>query len=152
MAEIVTEHAFTLTAHVDPPRTIGNTFGPTRIVVDVTGGSVEGPLLTGKVLPGGGDWIQIRPDGTFELDVRVTIEADDGALIYMTYRGFRHGPAEVIKRLGAGEQVDPSEYYFRTAPFFETGSEKYAWMTKSVFVATGNRTPAGPVYDVFRVL
>lgn len=152
MVEIATEHAFTLTAAVATPRVIGNTFGPTRMVVDVTGGSVEGPLLTGKVLPGGGDWIQIRPDGTFELDVRITLEADDGALIYMTYRGFRHGPKEVIERLTAGEAVDPSEYYFRAAPFFETGDERYAWMTRTVFVSTGNRTPDGPVYDVFRVL
>jgi hypothetical protein len=152
MAEIATEHAFTLTAAVATPRIIGNTFGPTRMVVDVTGGSVAGPLFNGKVLPGGGDWIQIRPDGTFELDVRITLEARDGALVYMTYRGFRHGPKDVIDRLAAGERVDPSQYYFRAAPFFETGDERYTWMTKSVFVATGERRPDGPVYEVFRVL
>jgi len=86
------------------------------------------------------------------LDVRVTLEADDGALIYMTYRGLRHGPDDVMARVNAGEEVDPSEYYFRTAPFFETGSEKYAWLNNIVCVAIGRRNKKGPVYRVFEVL
>ena len=94
----------------------------------------------------------INADGVLNLDVRLTLETDDGATIYMIYRGYRHGPEEVIERLNRGEDVDPSEYYFRTAPMFETASEKYAWLNSVVCVATGRRNPDGPVYDVFQVL
>ena len=70
----------------------------------------------------------------------------------MTYRGIRHGPPEIIERIGRGEDVDPSLYYFRTAPFFETASEKHGWLNRIVAVATGRRRGSGPVYDVFEVL
>jgi hypothetical protein len=70
----------------------------------------------------------------------------------MSYKGFRHGPAAVLDRLNRGETVDPSEYYFRTAPFFETASAKYAWLNGIVAVATGHRTASGPTYQVYEVL
>ena len=94
----------------------------------------------------------IRPDGVLQLDVRLTLETDDGALIFMTYRGVRHGPDDVIARLNGGEDVDPSEYYFRTAPFFETSAGKYAWLNSIICIGKGNRIPAGPTYRVFEVL
>jgi hypothetical protein len=125
--------------------------GQRRIAV-LTGGSFAGPKLQGKVLPSGGDWIVVRPDGVVQLDVRAHLETDDGALIYMTYRGHRHGPKDVIDRLNRGEQVDPSAYYFRTTPYFETGAEKYAWLNRMCFVAKGHRLPEGPVYRVYTVL
>jgi len=94
----------------------------------------------------------VRGDGATQLDVRCTLQTDDGALVNMTYRGIRHGPAEIIERLGRGEDVDPALYYFRTAPFFETASEKYGWLNRIVAVATGRRRASGPIYDVFQVL
>ena len=80
------------------------------------------------------------------------LRTDDGALIGMTYQGFRHGPAAVIERLNRGEPVDPSEYYFRTAPLFETSAPKYDWLNRIVAIATGDRKPEGPIYEVFEVL
>lgn len=152
MAEIRTEPLFTITFDVAPLQMLGKTpFGERRIA-RVTGGSFEGPRLKGTVRDGGGDWLLLRNDGVLQLDVRATLETDDQALIYMTYRGLRHGPAEVIDRLNRGEPVDPSEYYFRTAPFFETGAEKYDWLNRIVAVATGHRLPEGPIYQVFQVL
>ncbi len=152
MAEIRTEHLFTITITVDPLQMLGATpFGERRIA-KITGGSFEGARLKGSILAGGGDWLLLRSDGVLQLDVRMTLETDDGALIYMTYRGLRHGPLEVIERLNRGEAVDPSEYYFRTAPFFETGAEKYAWLNRIVSIATGRRAPTGPTYEVFQVL
>ena len=106
----------------------------------------------GTVEEGGSDWLLLRPDGVLQLDVRLTLKTDDGALIGMTYRGYRHGPAEVIDRLNRGEEVDPAGYYFRSAPFFETAAEKYAWLNRMVTVATGHRLPTGPIYHVFEVL
>ena len=98
----------------------------TRVTAPIASGHFEGPRLRGKVLPGGGDWTLLRADGVLELDLRVTLETDDGALIHMTSFGLRHGPPEVIAALARGERVDPSTYYFRTTPRFETGHPKYA--------------------------
>lgn len=153
MGEVKTEFLFELAAELATIRDLGQTPMGNRRIAELAGGTFEGPRLRGRILPGaGGDWLLIRPDGVFQLDVRVTLEADDGALIYMTYRGLRHGPDDVMARVNAGEEVDPSEYYFRTAPFFETGSEKYAWLNNIVCVAIGRRNEKGPVYRVFEVL
>ena len=152
MAEIKTAHLFSISFKVREIQNLGKTpLGERRVAV-VEGGSFEGPKLKGTVLRGGSDWILGRSDGALQLDVRVTLETHDREVIGMTYRGFRHGPVAVIERLNSGEKVDPSEYYFRTAPFFETASEKYGWLNRIVAVATGHRLPDGPVYDVFEVL
>jgi hypothetical protein len=143
----------TIAITVDPKfQEVGSATWGQRRIVQVAGGTFEGPRLKGRVLPGGGDWILTRPDGVTQLDVRITLETDDGALIYMTYRGLRHGPPEVLARLARGERVEPSEYYFRTVPCFETASEKYGWLNRALFVSTGDRLPPGPIYTVYEIL
>jgi hypothetical protein len=152
MHDIQTEFLFEIKIQVAPIMEMGQTpFGQRRIAV-LQGGTFEGPRLKGEVLASGGDWILNRADGVTQLDVRAHLKTDDGALIYMTYRGLRHGPKEVIDRLNRGEPVDPGEYYFRTTPYFETGADKYAWLNRICAVATGHRYPTGPVYRVFQVL
>lgn len=153
MSDIRTTHLFTLTLKVGKIDALGKTpFGERRIAA-VAGGVFEGPRLKGTVVEqGGSDWLLIRPDGVTQLDVRLVLKTDDGHLIGMTYKGYRHGPAAVMDRLNRGEVVDASEYYFRTAPFFETSSEKYAWLNRIVAVALGHRLPEGPVYRVYEVL
>lgn len=84
--------------------------------------------------------------------MRLTLQTDDGAAIYMFYRGYRHGPEDVLQRLANGEEVDPSGYYQRAAPFFETGDERYAWLTRTIAVASGWRRPDGPSYRVYEIL
>ena len=91
-------------------------------------------------------------DGTFELDLRVTLETDDGALIHMTSFGLRHGPREAIAALARGERVDPSTYYFRTIPRFETGHPKYAFLNRLLAVSSGDRRPEGPIYPIDEIL
>lgn len=152
MSDVRTALLFTATLRVTTVQNLGKTpLGDRRVAV-VAGGSFEGPKLRGSIEEGGSDWIIGRPDGSLQLDVRLTLKTDDSHLIGMTYRGFRHGPAAVIDRLNRGEPVDPSEYYFRTAPFFETSSEKYGWLNRIVTVALGHRLPDGPVYRVFEIL
>src|SRR5512137_2080506 len=108
MDSVRTTLLFTVTFTTAPPQMLGKTpLGDRRVVV-VTGGSFEGPRLRGTVEPGGTDWSLARPDGALQLDVRLCLKTDDGALIGMTYRGYRHGPAAVIERLNRGENVDPS--------------------------------------------
>ncbi len=123
-----------------------------RRIIAITGGRFFGERLSGRVLPGGADWQVIRADGVAELDARYTLETADGALVYVRNRGYRHGPAEVLKRLGAGENIDPARYYMRTTPLFETGDERYAWLNRIVCVASGARRPAAVELEVFEVV
>lgn len=124
----------------------------TRVIAPITGGQFEGPRLRGKVLPGGGDWTLLRADGVLELDLRITLETDDGALIHMTSFGYRHGPPEVIAALGRGERIDPASYYFRTTPRFETGDPRYAFLNRILAVSSGDRRAEGPIYSVDEIL
>ena len=150
---IETNHLFTMPVEVEMPlQMVGATPIGDRRIAKVTGGSFTGPEMKGTILPGGGDWLLLRADGTLQMDVRATLKTDDDALIYMTYRGFRHGPPEVMQRLNKGEEVDPSEYYFRISPFFETGTEKYDWLNRVVSVSTGHRLASGPVYEIYQIL
>ena len=99
---------------------LGNTPYGERRIIDILGGTVEGPKLNGKVLPGGADWQIVRADGVVHLTARYTVETDTGGLILVDAEGYRHGPAEVMDRLARDETVDPSLYYFRTFMRFET--------------------------------
>lgn len=124
----------------------------TRSVVPVTGGDFEGPQLRGKILPGGADWLLLRPDGVLELDLRITLETDDQALIYMTFQGIRHASPEVIAALGRKEIVDPATYYFRTLPRFETSAARYAFLNRMIAVGVGETRPDGAVHRIEEVL
>jgi hypothetical protein len=152
MAELRTAHLFTLSLEVAGMQPIGATPAGDRRVGLVAGGRFTGPRLSGTVLPGGADWILLRPDGATTLDVRIVLQTDDGAAIGMTYRGMRHGPAAVMDKVARGEAVDPASYYFRTSVTFETAAPQYDWLNRIVAVGTGHRPPSGPVYDVFEVL
>jgi hypothetical protein len=134
-----------------PPQELGDTPHGRRRVIAITGGSFAGDELRGRVLAGGADWQLVRADGVAELDARYTLETDDGALIYVSNFGYRHGPADVMRRLAAGEPVDPSLYYMRTTPRFETGAARYAWLNGLICVASGARRAATVELDVFAV-
>ena len=123
-----------------------------RRIIAITGGRFIGERLSGRVLPGGADWQVIRADGVAVLDARYTLETADGALVYVRNHGYRHGPEEVLKRLAAGENIDPARYYMRTTPLFETGDARYAWLNRIVCVASGARRPAAVELEVFEVL
>jgi hypothetical protein len=117
-----------------PPQKLGTVPHGIRSIVPVTGGDFEGPRLRGKVLPGGGDWLLLRPDGVLELDLRITLETDDHALIYMTFQGLRH------------------DSYFRTLPRFETSTEAYAFLNRIVTVGVGEARPDGAVHRIEEIL
>src|SRR5262249_42483459 len=142
----------TLRVAVAGPQKIGAVPHGTRTTVPIAGGEFEGPRLRGKVLPGGGDWTLLRADGVLELDLRVTLATDDGALIHLASFGLRHGPPDVIAALARGAQVDPAAYYFRTHPRFETAHKKYEFLNRIVALATGDRRPEGPTYAIDEIL
>jgi hypothetical protein len=136
---------------LEAPRELGDTPLGRRRIIGITGGRFSGERLSGRVLPGGADWQVIRFDGVADLDARYTLETNDGALIYVRNHGYRHASPQVMKQLLAGETVDPSLYYMRTTPLFETGDARYAWLNRIVCVATGERKAAEVHLEVFEV-
>lgn len=146
------EFAFEVRAEVAAPTVVGTLPTGTRRIIDILGGTFEGPKLKGKLLPGGADWQLIRADGFTDIDARYTLETDDGHLIYVSNIGIRHAPPEVMQRLNAGETVDPALIYFRAVPKFETAAPELEWLMRSIFVATGERYPNGVIIRFWRVL
>lgn len=138
-------------AAVAAPVEVGRTPAGLRRIVQIVEGSFEGPLLRGTILPGGADWQILRGDGVVELHAHYVLNTDDGVLIQVRNRGFRHGPEEVLRRINEGRHVDPSEYYFRTTPVFEAPAGRYEWLNRNIFVATAEREPARVIVRVFRV-
>jgi hypothetical protein len=130
------EYLCTAEAELEPGQPVGKTPQGTRNIVYVKSGVVTGPKIKGRVLPGGGDWLLVRPDGISEVDVRATIETDDGALIYTHYRGV----------------IDGKTGYFRTTPRYETASEKYAWLNDIVAVGVGSAIEKGVRYHIYQIL
>jgi len=142
----------TLQVVVVGPQKIGAVPHGTRVTAPIASGHFEGPRLRGKVLPGGSDWTLLRADGVLELDLRVTLETDDGARIHMASFGLRHGSLEVIAAIAGGETVDPSAYYFRTTLRFDTGHPKYEFLNRLLAVSSGDRRPEGPIYTIHEIL
>ena len=153
MNELQSRPLFDISITVDAPHDLGATPLGTRRIVPVTGGSFSGERLRGTVMPSAAaDWIIVRANGSVLLDVRLTLKTHDDELIYMTYRGIRHSTPEVAARLARGDKVDPAEYYFRTTPVLETGSEKYEWLNNIICAAVGERLAGEVRYNVFEIL
>ena len=152
MPELKTEWLCEMSITIGETQGLSATPHGNLVIVPVTGGTFAGPKLKGEVLPGGGDWLHIRLDGVQELDVRITLRTDDGHLIYMTYRGVSIEPPEDVQQRAGGEAVDPPETYWRTAHFFETGSEKFGWLNEIVAIGMGRGTPTAVEYTVYSVL
>ena len=123
-----------------------------RRIVPLTGGRFAGPELNGTLLPGASaDWQIIMGDGTTLGDVRYTLQSDQGELFYVRSQGVRHGSREVLARLGRGEEVDASEYVFRTATQIETAAPNLDWVNKGIFISVGGRQPGGVIYEIYLV-
>jgi Protein of unknown function (DUF3237) len=129
----------TLRLNTAPIQDIGAAPHGTRVTFPITGGSFEGERLRGRVLPGGDDWTVKRPDGVVELDLRVTLETEDGALIHMTFEGIRDDAA-------------PAAPYFRTVPRFETAEPTYSFLNRLLAVGTGEIRADGPVHVIEELL
>ncbi len=128
---------------------VGPTARGVRRVVPITGGRIDGDRLRGEILAGGADWQLVHDDGSTTVDTRYTARTDDGALVYLATSGVRHGADDVLRRVAAGEAVDPREYYFRLGVRLESGDERYAWLTRTLFVASAARLADAVVYDLY---
>jgi hypothetical protein len=143
---------YRLEATVGEPLDLGDIAQGGRRIVPLTGGTFTGPELNGKLLPGSSaDWQIVLPDGTAFGDIRYTLQTDDGDLLYVQSRGVRHGSAEVLARLAGGEDVNSSQYTFRTSTQIETAAPALDWLNKGVFISVGARQPDRVVYETYLV-
>ena len=143
---------YRLEATLGQPMDVGTIAQGRRRIVPLTGGTFTGPELNGKLLPGASaDWQIIMADETALGDIRYTLQTDRGDLLYVQSRAVRHGSAEVLARLGRGENVDASEYTFRTATQIETAAVDLDWLNKGVFVSVAGRQPEGVIYETYLV-
>ena len=129
----------TLRLSTAPLQEIGPGPHGTRVTFPITGGSFDGDRLRGKVLPGGDDWTTRRPDGVLELDLRITLQTEDGALVYMSFQGIRDD--------GAAEAP-----YFHTTPRFEAADPRYAFLNRLLAAGTGEIRTEGPVHVIDELL
>ena len=143
---------FTIAAELAGIMNLGATPYGERRIIDILGGTVSGPRLNGRVLPGGADWQIIRADGAADIQARYTIETDTGGKILVSSEGLRHGPPDVIAALARGEAVDPALYYFRTLMRFETADPQAAWLNRILAIARGKREARSVRLDVHEVL
>jgi muconolactone delta-isomerase len=143
---------YRLEATLGQPLDLGDTAQGRRRIVPQTGGTFTGPAINGTLLPGvSADWQIVLPDGTALGDIRYTLKTDRGDLLYVQSRSVRHGSAEVLARLGRGEDVDAGEYTFRAATQIETAAPDLDWLNKGVFISVGGRQPAGVIYETYLV-
>ena len=142
---------FSIRAELETITNLGHTPYGERRMIGIIGGSVSGPKLSGRILPGGADWQIIRSDGAADIKARYAIETESGALIMVTSEGLRHGPPHVMEKLARGDNVDPRHYYFRTVMRFETAAPAVDWLNRILAIARGRREPHLVRLDVYEV-
>jgi len=120
--------------------------------IPILGGTFEGPLLRGVILPNGADWQVTRSDGVLLLDAVYGMRTGDGAVIQVRNRGMRSGPPETMAALARGERIDPTSIYFRAAPTLIAPAGPYDWLNRALFLCTGERWADGIKLWVWKVV
>jgi len=146
------EYLMTYRADLKPAVAVGAVPSGSRQIFDVSGGTFQGPRLKGKLHASGADWLLIGNDGVGRLDVRGTLETDDGALIYMQYNGVLQMNEAFVRAMSQGGETGFGDCYFMTQPRFETGAENYAWLNSVVAIGEGRVLPNAVEYRVHQVL
>jgi hypothetical protein len=146
------KRVYRLEATLGEPLDLGDVAQGRRRIVPLTGGTFTGPELSGKLLPGASaDWQTVLPDGTTLGDIRYTLQTVGGDLLYVQSRGVRYGSPEVLARLARGEEVDASQYTFRTSTQIETAAADLGWLNRGVFVGVGGRQADRVIYETYLV-
>ena len=144
--------AYRLEVTLGEPLRLGDTVHGDRRIVPMTAGTFSGPSISGTLIPGASaDWQTVLPDGTAFADIRYTLRTEEGHLLYVQAKGVRHGSPEVLARLAQGEDVDPSEYTFRTTAEIQTAESALSWLNRGVFISVGARQPSGVIYETYLV-
>lgn len=138
------EFAFTISITLTKPYWVQPPVrGDTRAAIYAAEGIVEGPLLTGKVVPmSGGDFPLSRPNGVIDFDARYLLEADNGQIIYLENRGYRWAKDEdIAERMRRNEPVSADDYYMRVTPRFDAPAGPHEWMSRHAFVGVAEKIP-----------
>jgi len=150
LTQITTEYLMTLHCPLEPPQAANSDL---QIFNVRPGGWVRGPAIRGEVIAPSGDWLPVMPGGTRNLDVRISIRAEDGAIIFMTDAGRSRATADVVQRLEAGETLGPDQFHFLIAPTFETAAPAHAWLNDIVaigkIVSLNRAANRHVTYDIF---
>ncbi len=146
------EHLCDLAVTIAAPVEVGQTPAGLRRMIPITGGTVTGPRVNGKVLAGGADFQLILGGGTqAHLDARYVIELDDGSRVFVQNTALRVASLENSQRIMSGQPVNPDEVYFRCQPKLEATSPQWAWLSESQFIGSGRRAPDGVFLSFYRV-
>jgi hypothetical protein len=148
---LISTPLFLVTATVAAPVECMGALGVTRRIIPVLGGRFEGDRLSGILLPGGTDVQRARPDGVVELNIRVILQTDEGDCVFFNGSGIRYATPEITARLATGENLDPSEYYFREAITFETAVPRLAWLNSLIAIGTGRRSIDAVELEVYSI-
>jgi len=147
------EHVCDLAVTISAPIEVGLTPAGLRRMIPITGGTVTGPKINGKVLAGGADFQLILEGGTqAHLDARYVMELDDGTRVFVQNTALRVASLENSQRIMNGQPVNPDEVYFRCQPKLEATAAHWAWLSESQFIGMGRRAPDGVFLSFYRVL
>ena len=146
------EHLCDLAVTIAAPVEVGQTPAGLRRMIPITGGTVTGPRVNGKVLAGGADFQLILGGGTqAHLDARYVIELGDGSRVFVQNTALRVASLENSQRIMNGKPVNPDEVYFRCQPKLEATTPEWAWLSESQFIGVGRRAPDGVFMSFYRV-
>ncbi len=146
------EHVCDLAVTIDAPVEVGSTAMGLRRMIPITGGTVTGPLMRGRIVPGGADFQLIVADGTqAHLDARYVLELDDGTRVFMQNKALRVASAEDSAKIRRGEPVDPTRVYFRCQPSFEASTSQWSWLAEHQFIGVGLRLPDAVHLSFYKV-
>lgn len=149
---ISTEYIMTLHAPLKAAQIVDDDF---QIYTVLPGGWVKGPSIRGELIQPAADWIRAMPNGTQKIDVRESIKADDGSIIFVSITGRIVMPDKLAEKYKAGEILGPDELYFVIAPTFETSSKTYGWLNDIVAIGKMVSSKEGEnghvTYDIFAV-
>jgi hypothetical protein len=152
--ELKSEFLFDLEINLNTAQVIGPVLTGTRIIFPFKDGFVKSDKINGKILACSGEWGLVLNSTTFKIDVRATVETDDGALIYITYSGYNHTDEKKFAMISAGKvnELSPSDYYFRTNVSFETSSPQHNWLNYTVAIGVGRFPEPGKVaYRIYAI-
>jgi hypothetical protein len=140
-----------IAVEVSEPIEVGDTAEGIRRIIPITGGTVSGPRLNGRVLAGGADFQLLRSSTMTELEAKYAIETDSGERIYINNFGIRTGSPEDIAALVRNEPVPPERIYFRCSPRALAGGPEWSWLSSRILVGSGTRLPAQVRLDIWVV-
>ncbi|MEO6356850.1 MAG: DUF3237 domain-containing protein [Ferruginibacter sp.] len=122
------EHIFTFGALLQSPEVIGPVAEGIKVNFYALGGEMTGPKMNGKCRAVGGDWLTLRTDGVAILDVRTTLETNDGALIAVNYTGVGDLGPDGHKLFLEGKL--PPRLALQVVPRCQTAHPDYLWLNR----------------------